>query len=166
MMKKAVTQRCVETENSASEVMTYFRVNEYISATPSPWIDARFPLPKCHGRHFNPSATAEEVFEDTHTHTHTHIHTHTHTHIHTHTYTHTHTHTHTVSLSLSGEAFSGFVYMVNVWNLAQIFRRSPFLQTSFSDLMKLIDDLRISVRELKHLALRLCRLIRLIFQFF
>ena len=41
MMKKAVTQRCVETENSASEVMTYFRVNEYISATPSPWIDAR-----------------------------------------------------------------------------------------------------------------------------
>jgi hypothetical protein len=41
MMRKAETQRCVETENSASEVMTYFRVNEYISATPSPWIDAR-----------------------------------------------------------------------------------------------------------------------------
>jgi hypothetical protein len=41
MMKKAETQRCVEIENSASEVMTYFPVNEYISATPSPWIDVR-----------------------------------------------------------------------------------------------------------------------------
>jgi hypothetical protein len=41
MMKKAETQRCVETENSGSEVMTYFRVNEYISANPSPRIDVR-----------------------------------------------------------------------------------------------------------------------------
>jgi hypothetical protein len=41
MMEKAETQRCVETENSASEVMTYFRVNEYSSATSSPWIDVR-----------------------------------------------------------------------------------------------------------------------------
>jgi hypothetical protein len=41
MMKKTETQRCVETENSASEVMTCFRVNEYISATSSPWIDVR-----------------------------------------------------------------------------------------------------------------------------
>jgi hypothetical protein len=39
MKEKAVTQRYVETQNSASEVMTYFRVNEYISATLSPWID-------------------------------------------------------------------------------------------------------------------------------
>jgi hypothetical protein len=80
----------------------------------------------------------------------------------------THTHTHTVSLSLSfslsREGFSGFVYLENVWKLAQIFRRSPFLQINFSDVIKPIDSLRISVHELKRLALRLCRLIRLIFQ--
>lgn len=47
--KKTLTKRYVERENSASEVMTYFRVNEDISATLCPWIDVRASGAKVRG---------------------------------------------------------------------------------------------------------------------
>jgi len=133
VMKKAVTQRCVETENSASEVMRISGWMNTFLLTRVPGSMHGLPLRKCYGRHFNPSATAEEVFEDTHT----------------------HTHTHRVSLSLPLSLLRGFQCIClfgKCLKSCTYFRRSPFLQTNFSDLMKLINNLRTSVRELKHLA--------------
>jgi hypothetical protein len=44
--------------------------------------------------------------------------------------THTHTQSLSLSLSLFWEAFSGLLYVGNVWKLVQIFRRSPHLRTN------------------------------------
>jgi hypothetical protein len=55
-------KRSLEEGNSASEMMTYFRVNEYAFAGPSPWIDVGDFGEKVGGgggASLNPSATTE-----------------------------------------------------------------------------------------------------------